>query len=95
MKGYEEILQSAGYTVKEGASLRFPEDVQEPDKEKLFVLAAELLIARVEVEQIKCAAVKRGNVSSAMPKQKPCEHLQKVRPVQCMANLLISTLSIV
>ena len=52
MKGYEVILQKAGYTVKVGTSLQFPDAVQDPDKAKLSVLAAELLMSRVEVEQM-------------------------------------------
>ena len=59
MKGYEGILQIAGYTKKEGASLQFPDAIQEPDKAKLSVLAAELLMARVEIEQMNCAAVEQ------------------------------------
>ena len=56
MKGYEEILQIAGYTEKVGTSLQFPEDVHEPDKAKLSILAAELLMAKLEVEQMNSAA---------------------------------------
>ena len=52
MKGYEEILQTAGYTEKEDNSLSFPDHVQEPDKAKVSVLAAELLMAKLEVEQM-------------------------------------------
>ena len=52
MKGYEEILQTAGYTEKEDNSLGFPDHVQEPDKAKVSVLAAELLMAKLEVEQM-------------------------------------------
>ena len=59
MEGYEEILQIAGYTVKKGTLLMFPDSVQEPDKAKLSVLAAELLMAKLDVEQMKRAAVKQ------------------------------------
>ena len=59
MEGYEEILQIAGYTVKKGTSLMIPEDVLEPDKAKLSILAAELLMAKLEVKQMKSAAVKQ------------------------------------
>ena len=51
MKGYESILQIAGYD--EDSSM---EDVLEPDKGKLSVLAAELLMAKLEVEQMNKAA---------------------------------------
>ena len=50
MKGYESILQIAGYN--EDSSM---EDVPEPDKGKLSVLAAELLMAKLEVEQMNNA----------------------------------------
>ena len=50
MKGYESILQIAGY--KEDSSM---EEVLEPDKGKLSVLAAELLMAKLEVEQMNNA----------------------------------------
>lgn len=60
VKGYEEILQIAGYTVKKGTSLMFPGDVQEPDQAKLCVLAAELLMAKLEVEQMKNAVLQQG-----------------------------------
>ena len=47
MKGYESILQIAGYN--EDFSM---EDVLELDKKMLSVLAAELLMAKMEVEQM-------------------------------------------
>ena len=50
MKGYESILQIAGY--KEDSSM---EDVLEPDKGELSILAAELLMAKLEVEQMNNA----------------------------------------
>ena len=50
MKGYESILQIAGY--KEDSSMK---DVLEPDKGKLSILAAELLMAKLEVEQMNSA----------------------------------------
>ena len=56
MKGYEDILKTAGYTEKEENSLQFPEYVQEPDKQKLYVIAAELLMARLEVDRMNPAS---------------------------------------
>ena len=55
MRGYEDILKTAGYTEKDENSLQFPDSVQEPDKTKLYVIAAELLMARLEVEQMNSA----------------------------------------
>ena len=49
MKGYEDILQIAGYKGKEDSSMEY---VQEPDKIKLSLLAAELLMAKLEIEQM-------------------------------------------
>ena len=55
MKGYEDILVKVGYTEREEDILKFPEHVQEPDKTKLYVLAAELLMAKLEVDQMNNA----------------------------------------
>ena len=59
MKGYEDILRTAGYTEKDENSLQFPDHVQEPDKTKLYVIAAELLMARLEVDQMNRATQSR------------------------------------
>ena len=56
MKGHEEIIQTIGYTENKGTALCFPDSVQEPDKARLCVLAAELLMAKLEVEDMKNAA---------------------------------------
>ena len=56
MKGHEKILRTAGYSEKEGFSLKFPDTVQEPDQAQLSILAAELLMARLEVEQMSSEA---------------------------------------
>ena len=63
MKGYEEILQTAGYTEKEGTHIEFPEHIQEPDKIKLTILAAELLMAKLEVEWMNSVAVAHASSS--------------------------------
>ena len=52
MRGYEEILQVAGYTEKEGTYLRFPGSVLESDRTKLHTLANELMMAKQEVERM-------------------------------------------
>ena len=59
MKGCENILEIAGYKEKQDSSM---EHVQIPDKAKLSVLAAELLTAKLEVEQVNStsAAVEQG-----------------------------------
>ena len=55
MKGAEEILRNAGYTEARENSMCFPDSVEEPDKERLSVIAAELLMAKLEVEQLKAS----------------------------------------
>ena len=57
MMGCEEILQTAGYTEKEGTHIEFPEHIQEPDKTKLTILAAELLMAKLQVERMSSVPV--------------------------------------
>ena len=52
MKGHEDILRLMGYTELGGNSLQFPECVIEPEKSKLYIMAAELLMAKIEVEQL-------------------------------------------
>ena len=52
MKGHEDILRLMGYTELGENSLQFPEYVLEPEKPKLYIMAAELLMARLEVEQL-------------------------------------------
>jgi hypothetical protein len=52
MKGHEDILRLIGYTELGENSLQFPEYVLEPEKPKLYVMAAELLMAKLEVEQL-------------------------------------------
>ena len=53
VKGAEELLDIAGYTVRSGDSKMFPEDKRTaPDKRYLSMIAAELLLARVECEGI-------------------------------------------
>jgi hypothetical protein len=54
MKGYENILQITGY--KEDSSM---DDVLEPDKRKLSVLAAELLMAKLEIDQMNSSAAEQ------------------------------------
>ena len=54
MKGYENILEIAGYKEKQDSSL---EHVEIPDKAKLSVLAAELLMAKLELEQMNSTSV--------------------------------------
>ena len=52
MRGHEDILRLMGYTELGENSLQFPEYVLEPGKPKLYIMAAELLMAKIEVEQL-------------------------------------------
>ena len=52
IKGAREVLRIAGYTVETAEAMEFPPGVNEPDKSKLCMLAAELLMAKLEAEQM-------------------------------------------
>lgn len=52
MVGARHILKDIGYSVEQDTSMQFPDDVVEPDKEKLHVIAAELLMAKLDVEEM-------------------------------------------
>ncbi len=52
MKGADEILRNAGYTEARENAMCFPDSVEEPNKESLAVIAAELLMAKLEVEEM-------------------------------------------
>ena len=52
MKGARKILEEIGYSVMETSSMQFPDSVMEPDKEKLHIIAAELLMAKLEVNDM-------------------------------------------
>ena len=86
MKGYEEILQIAGYTEKEGTSIEFPEHIQEPDKTKLSILAAELLMAKLEVEQIYSVRVEQTQKTTTKGQKLRVPHIGTFKP---MADFLL------
>ena len=71
MKGHEEILRQIGYTELREKTLQFPEYVLEPDKPKLCVVAAELLIAKLEVEQLSYTEPMSGSVRKGQQPQIP------------------------
>ena len=84
MQGYEDILRTAGYTEKDENSLQFPDSVQEPDKTKLYVIAAELLMARLEVEQMNNATqqqqLQQPAVARPPPSSATAQHYQGQPP---------------
>lgn len=57
MIGARDILKMIGYTEEDSNTLRFPDQVKEPDRDKLCVIAAELLMAKLETEDIQSVAV--------------------------------------
>ncbi len=52
IKGAREVLKIAGYSEERQDSLEFPERVTEPDKPKLYVLTAELHMAKVHLNMM-------------------------------------------
>ena len=55
MEGGRDILRMIGYSEVTQTSMEFPEDVEEPERERLIIIAAELLMANLEVEQLNAA----------------------------------------
>lgn len=55
IKGARDILKEAGYTVETADKMEFPPGVEEPDKHRLYHLAAELLMAKLEAERLSKA----------------------------------------
>ncbi len=55
MRGAGEILKNAGYTEAKENAMCFPDSVEEPDKQRLAVIAAELLMAKLDVEDMSKA----------------------------------------
>ncbi len=52
MVGARDVLAYAGYSESVSGAVQFPDDVVEPDKRKLATIAAELLIAKFEIEEM-------------------------------------------
>ncbi len=53
MKGALDVLKAMGYTIETGSSIEFPPEVVLPDPERLSKVAAEILMAKLEVEKMK------------------------------------------
>ena len=51
MEGARRILKEIGYSEDKTTAMQFPDSVEEPDKQKLHIIAAELLMAKLEVEE--------------------------------------------
>ena len=52
MEGAKDILERVGYSVVTDTAMQFPEDVVEPDRSRLEAIAAELLMAKLEVDEM-------------------------------------------
>ena len=64
MVGAREILQKIGYSETLESAMQFPDHVREPDKEKLKVIAAELLMAKLEAEALQGGQMPARQLSS-------------------------------
>ena len=72
MKGYGHILRTIGYTEWDGTCLKFPDHVLEPDSTKLYTLISELLMAKIEVEQLSNGTFRQQH--NEMPNLSPFQH---------------------
>ena len=52
MEGSLDILQQMGYTLQTAEGLSFPDDVLEPDIEKIKKLAPDLFLARFDIDAL-------------------------------------------
>lgn len=70
MVGARDILKDIGYSETQSPSaMQFPEHVKEPDKEKLHVIAAELLMAKLEAESLPNSPISRQSSTSSSGSQ--------------------------
>lgn len=77
MVGARDILAKIGYSEAQGDSaMQFPDSVQEPDKEKLHVIAAELLMAKLEAEGLPCTplSLQSSNPETGSPISRQSSH---------------------
>lgn len=65
MIGARDILVQIGYSETSPSAMQFPESVKEPDKEKLHVIAAELLMAKLEAENLPYNPLSRQSSNSS------------------------------
>lgn len=53
MKGATDILKEIGYTKETQTALDFPSDVNHPNLEQVSAVAAEILMAKLEIERMR------------------------------------------
>ena len=51
MEGAKEILRTVGYSIVTETAMQFPEHITEPNRTLLEAIAAELLMAKLEVDE--------------------------------------------
>lgn len=52
MKGARDILKLIGYTIQTETAVKFPDEQLEPDRNRLVEVAAEILLAKMETEEL-------------------------------------------
>lgn len=65
MVGARDILVQIGYSETSPSAMQFPESVKEPNKEKLHIIAAELLMAKLEAENLPYSSISRQSSTSS------------------------------
>ena len=66
MEGARDILTAIGYSERTENAMQFPESVMQPDMRRLCAVAAELLMAKLEVEEKE---EERGRSLQSSPRQ--------------------------
>ena len=69
MVGARDILVKIGYSETLESAMQFPEHVKEPDKELLQIIAAELLMAKLEAEGMQGGRVLTRQLSNPLSRQ--------------------------
>ena len=82
MVGALDVLKTIGYSVQTSDSVQFPEHVHEPDKNKLYVMAAELLMAKLEVEMMS------KNSTSSLMEDRRRQSMDQTRGQYSRSNTL-------
>ncbi len=86
MKGALDVLKVMGYTIETGSSIEFPPEVALPDPERLPMVAAEIFMAKLEVEKMKREAESERIDRDSPPSS---SHLSK----RCWGNQIVSIVS--
>lgn len=81
INGAKEVLKIAGYSTETDDALEFPSSVEEPDKPWLYMLTAELHMAKLELEMMSSSKTRAASqYSNVDPRQRSAStDLQHVR----------------